>query len=107
LILFYIFQLDQGNRTNLNRIRETEEVIPYSRETEDLLPNSEIDRSASCCIHLNNSQVPSQTTDTTGPNSTQASEYVDAESGRLLYMPQFMIDYKLLMLLHRDDFVWI
>lgn len=97
---FYIFQLDQGNRTNLNRIRETEEAIPYSHETEDLLPNSEIDSSGSCSFHPNNSQVPSQTTDTTSLNSAQASEYEDAESGRLLYMPQFMIDYKLRMLFH-------
>lgn len=70
----------KGNRTNLNRVRETEEAIPYSQETEDLLPNSEIDSSASCSFHPNNSQVPSQTTDTTSLNSTQASEYEDAES---------------------------
>jgi cytoskeletal protein RodZ len=104
---FYIFQLHQGNRTNLNRFRETEEAIPYSHETEDLFPNSEIDSSSSSSYHPNNSQVPSQTTDTTSLNSAQASEYEDAESGRLLYLPQFMIDSKLLMLLHREDFIWI
>ncbi|KAF3439335.1 hypothetical protein FNV43_RR17612 [Rhamnella rubrinervis] len=61
-----------GNRTNFNRIRETEEA--------ETAPNSEIDSSVSSSFPPNNYQVPSQTTDTTSLNSAQASEYEDAES---------------------------
>uniref|UniRef100_A0A2N9IUD1 IPT/TIG domain-containing protein n=1 Tax=Fagus sylvatica TaxID=28930 RepID=A0A2N9IUD1_FAGSY len=64
-----------GNRTHFNRIKETEEVVPYSQEIES---NSEIDSSVSS--YPNNYQVTSQTTDTTSLNSAQASEYEDAES---------------------------
>ncbi|KAF5480859.1 hypothetical protein F2P56_001569 [Juglans regia] len=70
----------KGNRTNFNRIKETEEAIPYSQETEDILPNSEIDSSGASNFHLNNYRVPSQTTDTTSLNSVQASDYEDTES---------------------------
>ena len=31
---FYVFQLVQGNRKNFNRIKETEEAVPYFQETE-------------------------------------------------------------------------
>ncbi|KAM3757520.1 hypothetical protein ACB098_02G194700 [Castanea mollissima] len=68
----------KGNRTSCNRIRETEEAVPYSQETE---LNSEIDSSGSTCIHPYNNQITSQNTDTTSLNSSaQASEYEDAES---------------------------
>ena len=85
---FYVFQLVQGNRKNFNRIKETEEAVPYSQETE---PNSEMDSSVPSCFLLNNYQVTSQRTDTTGLNSAQALDHVDTESGRfIVFMPQFM-----------------
>ena len=89
LYSFNVFQLDQGNRTSCNRIKETEEAVPYSQETE---PNSEIDSSGSSCFHPNNNQITSQNTDTTSLNSSaQASEYEDAESGRfVVFMPKFL-----------------
>ncbi|KAK9990250.1 hypothetical protein SO802_025235 [Lithocarpus litseifolius] len=67
----------KGNRTNDSCIKETEEAFPYFQETE---PNSEMDGYVSSCFHPNNSQVTSQTIDTTGLNSAQALEHVDAES---------------------------
>ncbi|KAK9271617.1 hypothetical protein L1049_001980 [Liquidambar formosana] len=70
----------KGNRTHFQRIKETEEANPYSQETEEVGTNSEMDSSMSSSFHPNNYQVPSQTTDTTSPNSAQASEYEDAES---------------------------
>ncbi|EOX92102.1 Calmodulin-binding transcription activator protein with CG-1 and Ankyrin domains, putative isoform 1 [Theobroma cacao] len=70
----------KGNRTNFNRIKETEEAIPYSQDTEGILPNSEMESSVSSSFHPNNGQIPSKTTDTTSLNSVQASEYEDAES---------------------------
>ena len=65
--------------TNFNRIKETEETIPYFQETEG--NNSEVESSLSSSFHPNNGQIPSQTTDRTSMNSVQASEYEDAESG--------------------------
>ncbi|XP_062099603.1 calmodulin-binding transcription activator 3 isoform X2 [Humulus lupulus] len=62
----------KGNRTNYNRIKETEEA--------DTAPSSEIDSPASSSIPPNSYQMLSQTTDTTSLNSAQASEYEDAES---------------------------
>ncbi|KAJ6916966.1 calmodulin-binding transcription activator 3-like isoform X2 [Populus alba x Populus x berolinensis] len=70
----------KGTRTNFNRIKEHEECIPYSQETEDTMPGSEMDTSVSSSFHPNGYQVPSRTTDTTSMNSAQASEYEDAES---------------------------
>ncbi|XP_022751072.1 calmodulin-binding transcription activator 3-like isoform X2 [Durio zibethinus] len=70
----------KGNRTNFNCIKETEETIPYRQETEGIISNSEVESSTSSSLHPNNSQIPSQTTDTTSMNSVQASEYEDAES---------------------------
>ena len=84
---FYIFQPVQGNRTNVSRVKETEETVLYSQETE---PNSEMDNSVHSCFLPNNYQVSSQSTDTTGLNSAQALEHVDAESGRFVFMPGFM-----------------
>ncbi|EXB29454.1 Calmodulin-binding transcription activator 3 [Morus notabilis] len=60
----------KGNRTNFNRIKETEEA--------DIAPSS--DSSASSSFPTNSYRMPSQTTDTTSLNSAQASEYEDAES---------------------------
>ncbi|KAA8530853.1 hypothetical protein F0562_005523 [Nyssa sinensis] len=70
----------KGNRTNFNRIKEIEETIPNSQETEENLLNSEVDSSVSSKYHPYNYRVASQTTDTTSLNSAQASEYEDAES---------------------------
>nr|UOV21268.1 calmodulin-binding transcription activator [Corchorus capsularis] len=68
-----------GNRTNFNRVKENEEAIPYSQESEGTIPNSEMESSISSSFHPNNGQLPSQTTDTS-LNSVQASDYEDAES---------------------------
>ncbi|CAK7334653.1 unnamed protein product [Dovyalis caffra] len=70
----------KGTRTNFNRIKEYEETIPYSQETEDTMPNSEVDTSVSSGFHPNGYQVHSRTTDTTSMSSAHASEYEDAES---------------------------
>ena len=78
---FYVFQPVQGNMTNFNLIKETEEAVPYSQETQ---PNSEMDGSVLSCFLQNNYQVTSQSTDTTGLNSAQALEHVDTESGRFI-----------------------
>ncbi|KAF3960222.1 hypothetical protein CMV_015043 [Castanea mollissima] len=68
----------KGSRKNFNRSKETEEAVPYSQETE---PNSEMDSSVPSFFLLNNYQVTSQSTDTTGLNSAQALEHVNTESG--------------------------
>lgn len=70
-------QLNQGNRTSFNRIRENEDA--------ETAPNSEIDSSFSSSFPPNSYQI-SQTTDTTSLNSAQASEYEDAESGAFVFM---------------------
>ncbi|KAL5820225.1 hypothetical protein ACOSQ3_022107 [Xanthoceras sorbifolium] len=70
----------KGNRTSYNRIKVTEASTPYSQETEETIPNSEIEGSQSSSFHPHNYRMPSQTTDTTSMNSAQASEYEDAES---------------------------
>ncbi|KAJ6397927.1 hypothetical protein OIU77_018860 [Salix suchowensis] len=70
-----------GTRTNFSRIKGYEEPIPYSQETEDTMPNSEMDTSVSSSFHSNGYQVPTRTTDSTSMNSALASEYEDAESG--------------------------
>lgn len=103
---FYVSQLEQGNRTNFNRIKETEEAIPYSQEAEDILPNSENDSSVASNFRLNNYQVPSQTTDTTSLNSVQASDYEDTESGRFVRHAS-VYNKKLLVLLHKEDFIQV
>lgn len=76
----------QGNRTHYNRTRGTEGVIPNSLE-EEILPDTEVDSSLSSKFQQYGYNVPSQTTDTTSLNSTQTSEYADAESGLFLDMP--------------------
>ena len=81
-ILGFILQLIQGNGTNVSCIKETEEAFPYFQETET---------NVFSCFHPNNSQVTSQIIDTTGLNSAQALEHMDAESGRfVVFMPGFM-----------------
>lgn len=80
-----VLQLNQGNRTNFNRIKETEEA--------DIAPSSEIDSSASSSFPANSYQMLSQATDTT--NSAQASEYEDAESGAsafFFYVSAFVVN---------------
>ncbi|XP_017241682.1 calmodulin-binding transcription activator 3 isoform X1 [Daucus carota subsp. sativus] len=69
----------KGNRTHYNRTRGTEGVIPNSLE-EEILPDTEVDSSLSSKFQQYGYNVPSQTTDTTSLNSTQTSEYADAES---------------------------
>ncbi|XP_010267840.1 PREDICTED: calmodulin-binding transcription activator 3-like [Nelumbo nucifera] len=60
----------KGAKTNFGRMRDTEEVVP----------SSQMGSPMSSSFLTNNTQVPSQTMDTTSLNSTQASEYEDAES---------------------------
>ncbi|KAF8406012.1 hypothetical protein HHK36_008092 [Tetracentron sinense] len=60
----------KGNKTNFGRARETEEVIP----------SSQIGSPMSSNFLTNYNRLPSQTTDTTSLNSAQTSEYEDAES---------------------------
>lgn len=71
----------QGNRTNYNRVRETEESIPNSIETEDTRLNSEVESSVSSKLQPYSYQVTPQTTDTTSLSSAHTTEYEDAESG--------------------------
>lgn len=80
----FFFLNNQGNRTNYNRIKATEETTPYAQEIEETIPSSEIEGSMSSSFHPNNYHLPSQTTDTTSLTSAQASEYEDAESGAFL-----------------------
>ncbi|GAV84782.1 IQ domain-containing protein/CG-1 domain-containing protein/Ank_2 domain-containing protein [Cephalotus follicularis] len=70
----------KGNRASFNRFKEAGETIPSSQETEDIVPNSEMDCSVSSSFHPDTKRMPSQTTDTTSMNSAHASEYEDAES---------------------------
>ncbi|KAK1439490.1 hypothetical protein QVD17_05309 [Tagetes erecta] len=63
----------KGNRTTTNRVRE---ATLNSLESEENISTSEVDSSVSSKFHTYNYPVASQTTD----NSTQASEYEDAES---------------------------
>ncbi|XP_031256244.1 LOW QUALITY PROTEIN: calmodulin-binding transcription activator 3-like [Pistacia vera] len=70
----------EGNRTNYNRIKATEETTPYSQEIKKTIPSSEIEGSMSSSFHPNNYHLPSQTTETTSLTSAQASEYGNAES---------------------------
>ncbi|CAI9767012.1 unnamed protein product [Fraxinus pennsylvanica] len=69
----------KGNRTNFNRNREAE-VIRGSQETEEDIPNSEVDSPESSKFYRCDYRGTSQVTDTTSLNSAQASEYEDAES---------------------------
>ncbi|KAI3691476.1 hypothetical protein L2E82_49837 [Cichorium intybus] len=66
----------KGSRTNTNRVREVGEATPNSLESEENISSSEVDSSVSSRFRTFNYPVASQTTE----NSTQASEYEDAES---------------------------
>ncbi|KAM7529279.1 hypothetical protein LguiB_032689 [Lonicera macranthoides] len=79
-IVFVHYREVKGNRTNFNRIKEAGEDIPNSVGTDDTIPHSDVDSSVSSKFHSYNYRVTSQTTNATSPNSTQASEYEDAES---------------------------
>ncbi|KAL3527718.1 hypothetical protein ACH5RR_012374 [Cinchona calisaya] len=70
----------KGNRANFNRIREAGEAIPNIQETEDDVPNSDVNSSSTSKFHSYDYQVTSGFTDTASLNSVQASEYEDAES---------------------------
>ncbi|KAJ4715755.1 Calmodulin-binding transcription activator [Melia azedarach] len=70
----------KGNRTNFIRIKATEGTTPYIQETEETIPNSEVEGSQSSSFRPNSYQMRSQTTDTTSLTSAQASEYEDVES---------------------------
>lgn len=74
----------QGNRTHYNHTRGIEGAIPNSLEDESM-PNSDVDSSLSSKFQQYGYNVSSQTTDTRSLNSTQASEYGDAESGVFLF----------------------
>lgn len=75
--------LVQGNRTNYNHFKGTEEAVPYSHETEEIALNSEMDNSVSSSFNPSSFQMRSQATDATSLSSAQASEFEDAESGAL------------------------
>lgn len=66
----------KGSRTNTNRVREVGEATPNSLGSEENISSSEVDSSVSSRFRTFNYPVASQTTE----NSTQASEYEDAES---------------------------
>ncbi|KAM7513614.1 hypothetical protein LguiA_003197 [Lonicera macranthoides] len=70
----------KGNRTNYNRVREAEESIPNSVETEETRLNSEVESSVSSKLQPYSYQVTPQTTDTTSLSSAHTTEYEDAES---------------------------
>ncbi|XP_074334877.1 calmodulin-binding transcription activator 3-like isoform X1 [Apium graveolens] len=69
----------KGNRTHYNRTKGAEGSIPHPLK-EESMPNSDADSSLSSKFQQYGYNVPSQTTDTTSLNSTQASDYADAES---------------------------
>ncbi|WOG84524.1 hypothetical protein DCAR_0103708 [Daucus carota subsp. sativus] len=69
----------KGNRTHYNRAKGAEGSIPHALK-EESMPNSDADSSLSSKFQQYGYNVPSQTTDTTSLNSTQASDYADAES---------------------------
>ncbi|KAL2521544.1 Calmodulin-binding transcription activator 3 [Forsythia ovata] len=69
----------KGNRTNFNRIRESE-VIPDSQRTREDAHNSEVDSSLSSEFRPYSHEGTSQVTDSASLNSAQASEFEDAES---------------------------
>lgn len=79
----------QGNGTHYNRTRGTAGAIPNSPE-EESLPNTDVHSSLSSKFQQYGYNVPLQTTDTTSLNSTQTSEYADAESGLFLDMPSLL-----------------
>lgn len=67
----------KGNRTSTNRVREAGEATPNSLESEENnISSSEVESSVSSRFQTFNYPVASQNTE----NSTQASEYEDAES---------------------------
>ncbi|KAG5529472.1 hypothetical protein RHGRI_030006 [Rhododendron griersonianum] len=69
----------KGHRANYNRIKEVEEAIPNSQESEEVVSTSEVYSSVSSKFNPHSYQVASQNTDTS-LNSPQVSEYEDAES---------------------------
>ncbi|XP_031385983.1 calmodulin-binding transcription activator 3 isoform X2 [Punica granatum] len=69
----------KGNRMNIHRIRESEEVIANSQETGPAA-SYENDTSLSYDLHEDNYQLRPEATDTTASTSCQASEYEDTES---------------------------
>lgn len=99
-------QIDQSNRNFFNHVEEIEEVVPYSNETEELVPNPEMQNSISSSFNPSNLQMHAQATDTTSLKTAQASEFKNAESGACwqvkssLYTHLILfasnIDYKLL-----------
>ncbi|CAI9758229.1 unnamed protein product [Fraxinus pennsylvanica] len=67
----------KGNRTNLSRIME---VIPDHQKTREDIHNSELDISVSSDYRQYSNKGTSQVTDSASLNSSQASEFEDAES---------------------------
>ncbi|GKV44685.1 hypothetical protein SLEP1_g51846 [Rubroshorea leprosula] len=60
-------------------VKETQEAGPYSQETKNIMPNSEIDGSMPSSSHLNNCYVTENTV-TTWVNCVQALEHESASS---------------------------
>ncbi|CAA3029837.1 calmodulin-binding transcription activator 3 [Olea europaea subsp. europaea] len=69
----------KANRTNFNRISESE-VIPDSQEPRENLPNSEVGSFVSSEFQPYSYEGTSQVTDSASLNSAHASEFEDAES---------------------------
>lgn len=90
--------LSQGNRTHYNRAKGAEGSIPHALK-EESMPNSDADSSLSSKFQQYGYNVPSQTTDTTSLNSTQASDYADAESGVFLGHASLFLTYHFIIFL--------
>nr|KYP49260.1 Calmodulin-binding transcription activator 3 [Cajanus cajan] len=69
----------KGTKANSTCAKENEESLPYAQQTDKIMPKTEVDTSLSSTLRPHSYQVPSQTIDTS-MNSSQASEYEEAES---------------------------
>lgn len=75
---FIITNCIQGNRTNYNRIKHTDES--------EVAPNSDVDSSVSSSFPRNNYPRNSQALDTTSLINAPSSEYEEAESGTFVLL---------------------
>ncbi|KAK7308503.1 hypothetical protein VNO77_42111 [Canavalia gladiata] len=69
----------KGTRATFRCAKENEESVPYAQQADKIMSKTEMDTSLSSPLHPHSYQVPSQTIDTS-MNSTQESEYEEAES---------------------------
>ena len=70
---------NQETRAHFKSDKDNKESLPHTQQTEDVMPNTEMDSCPSSSFQRN--KVHSQTKDTTSMSSAQASEYEEAESG--------------------------